>query len=437
MTRPLAFVALALSLAGASMAQNEAVPAPTLTVDEAVALALKNSPTLEVARRERNVDLLEADRARPAFRPEVSATASQTLRTPRVDLPGRPDEVVLPNSIARLEISIRQPLYQFGAGKAPAERASAMAAAARSDYRTAELDTALEARESYLNIVRAEAMGDVARRGLELAKRNVELTRLLIERGFQADVDLLSAQRSEAEAESGRLQAENGVALAKANLNRVLGRPLDTEITLGAAGELPGEPGTLAELSARAFRRRPEIEALRHNMEAAEAGIKLAKASRLPRVSAEAAYALQTETALVPRSGVAAGLSITAPIFNGPVDRYTVKQAEERLKQLQSALRAREQGVELEIERQRLALSEARARIALAQREIEAAEKAYEIKVLSLERGRSIQDEVAKARLDLTRALANRTTAENDLRLARARLDRALGEGAPEAPETR
>jgi outer membrane protein len=433
MIRPLALVAFSVTLAAAAVAQDPA-PGGRLTADEAVALALKNSPTLEVARREMNVDLLEADRARPAFRPEVSATASQTFRTPRVDLPGRPDEVVLPNSISRFEINVRQPLYQFGAGKAPAKRAGAMAAAARSEFRSAELDTALEAREAYLNVVRAEAMTETARQGLELARSNIKLTELLIERGFQAEVDLLGARRGEAEAESGVVQAESGVALAKANLNRVLGRSLETEVAVDAGGPLPEEPGTLAELTERAVAARPEIQMLRHNMAAAEAGIRLAKASRLPRVSLEAAYALQTETALVPRSGLAGGVSITAPIFNGPIDRYTVRQAEERLEQLRGALKAREQGIALEIERQRLAMREARARIVLAEREIAAAEKAYEIKVLSLERGRSIQDEVAKARLDLTKARSNRAAAENDLRLARVRLDRALGEGAP-APQ--
>src|SRR5688500_17833104 len=110
MIRPLALVALSLPLTASAVAQDQG----RLTADQPVALALKNSPTLEVARREMNVDLLEADRARPAFRPEVSATASQIMRTPRVDLPGRRDEVVLPNSISRFEVNVRQPLYQFG-----------------------------------------------------------------------------------------------------------------------------------------------------------------------------------------------------------------------------------------------------------------------------------------------------------------------------------
>lgn len=402
---------------------------PLLPLDAAIALALRDNPTLEIARRERNVALIGAERARPAFRPEITATATQIVRAPRLDLPGRTDEVVLPNAISRLEVGFRQPVYQFGAGAAPAKRANAMVSAARSDYRTTELDTVQQVREAYLNTLRAEALGEVARQGLELARENVRTTHLLEERGFQARVDVLEAERALSEAESQALQAQGGAALARANLNRLLGRAIDTPLQTVEPGPLPPEPGLLPELTAEAMRQRPEAETLRHRIAEAEAGIRLAKAARQPRVTLDVAYALQTETALVPRSGIAAGVSLTAPLFEGAASRLTVREAEERLAQLKSALAALEQGVALEIEQQRLAMSEARARMAAARRAAEAAEKTHEITLARLERGRAVQLEILNARLNLQRARAGAAEAENDLRLARARLLRALGSG--------
>ncbi len=404
-------------------------PAPVLTLQEAVALALKQSPTLEAARRERNVGLVNADRARPAFRPEVSATASQVIRTPRVDLPGRPDEVVLPNSISRLEIGLRQPLYQFGAGGAPGRRASAIAAAAESRYRKSELDLILEVREGYLDVIRAGAYSEVASQGVELARENVRLTALLQERGFQAEVDGLEARRALLEAESGLLQAENGIELARGNVNRILGRSIDTPFAPASVTEIPDDPGPLNELVRLAASRRPEAQGLRHNMEEAEAGIQLAKALRQPRVNLEAGYALQTPTALVPRSGVTAGLSITLPLFDGALRSFNIREAEERLAQIKSGLRALEDGIALEVQQQRLAMVAARKRLEFANGAIDAARKVHEITMLKLERGHAIQAEVLNARLSLQRALTERATAETDLRLAAVRLDRALGNG--------
>ena len=404
-----------------------ALQSPVLTLDEAVSLALRQNPNLEIARREQNVALIEADRNRPAFRPQLDAIATQIVRGPRVELPGVRDEVVLPNSISRLAVELRQPLYQFGAGRAPAARANAMAAAARSNFRKAELDTVLQVREGYEGVRRARALAGVARQALDLARANVELTRLLEERRLQATLDVLEAERAEAEAASGLLQAENGVRLAQANVNRLLGRDIETPFETAPDGELPGEPGPLQELVAQAMQERPEAQTLRHNIEAAEAGLRLAKASRLPRVDLEAAYELQTETALVPESGVSAGITVRAPIFDGPVRRFTIREAEERVEQLRSSLAALEGGIALEIERQRLAMGEARQRIELADRAVRAAEQAYEITRARQERGFAIQAEVQRAQLALRQARTDRATAESDLRLARMRLDRAIG----------
>lgn len=423
--------------AGPAISQQAAAPpasSPPLTIREALSIAERQSPALEIARRERNIALIAAERARPAFRPEVTATAAQLLRTPRVDLPGRPDEVVLPNSVSRFEIGVTQPLYQFGAGKAPGIRSGAMAAAARSDFRTAELDLILEVEEAYLGIRRAQSLESVARRGLELAKENLRLTQLLIERGFQSEADRLEAERAAAEAESREVSARMGAALARANLNRLLGREVDTPFSIAAGPRPDSETEPLGTLLRRALAQRPEVDAMRQNILAAEAGVRLARSSGKPRVSLEALYALQTETALVPRSGFAAGVSISVPVFSGAVRSHTIHEAEERVAQLKSALLAREQGIALEIERQRLARADATARSAAAERAVIAAQKAFDIVVLRLDRGHATQAESLNSRLGLERALADREGAANDLLLAGARLRRAVGEPATANP---
>lgn len=410
-----------------------AAPAPAgpeggrLDMTAAVALAVRDNPALKAARHELAAALARAGRDRPGFRPEVVVEGSQFVRTPRVDLPGRRDEVVLPNALSKVELLLRQPLFQFGAGGAPGARAAAMEAAARAEYQRAELDLALEAREAFLRVHWAVSQEAVAEEGLALARTQVALTRTLIAGGLQADVDLLDAQRSEAEAEAAAVLARNGTHLARADFNRVLGRPLETPVELEPAAAPPPAPEPLADLTPGALERRPETAALRHQIRAGEAGIRLAKAARLPRVDLEAAYALQTETALVPRSGVAAGVTVRVPVFNGAVDRHTVREAEERVAQLRAALAAREQAVALEIEQQRLAWTAASARLEAARRAVGFAAKAHEISLLRLERGRATQIEAAGARLALVRARAEAATAEHELRLAGVRLQRALG----------
>ena len=430
---PLATLLLSCLAAPAMVGAAGETPVP-LTVDAAVARALRENPTLAMARNERNVALIEADRNRPTLRPEVTATASQIVRGPRVDLPGRRDDVVLPNSISRLELALRQPVFQFGAGDAPEKRANAMAAAARSGYRKAELDTVLQVREAYVLLLRTRSLGGIAAQAVDLARDNVKATKLLEERGLQAQVDVLEAERAQAEAESLALQADNGAALAKANLNRLLGAAIDAPLEVLELAPVPAENGVLKDLTAQAMQRRPEAETLRHRIEEAEAGIKLAKASRLPRVTLDVSYALQTETALVPRSGIGAGVSVSAPIFSGAALRYTVREAEERVEQLKRGLAALEGGVALEIQQQLLAMTEARGRATASERAVVAAEKAYEISKARLELGRAVQLEIQNARLSLQRARSSAAEAQFDLQLAQARLARAAGGGGDQSP---
>ncbi|MBM3459626.1 MAG: hypothetical protein FJX77_13980, partial [Armatimonadetes bacterium] len=68
----------------AAAGTGAATAPPLLKQEEVVRLALSGSPALQIARREWNLGRLEAERDRPAFRPEVTATAAQGVRTPRV-----------------------------------------------------------------------------------------------------------------------------------------------------------------------------------------------------------------------------------------------------------------------------------------------------------------------------------------------------------------
>src|SRR5206468_583582 len=83
------------------------------------------------------------------------------------------------------------------------------------------------------------------------------------------------AEQSLAEAQSGAVRARNGVNLAIANLNRLLGRTIDAPATLEPVQGLPPEPASTAELLPEAMRQRPEAVALRARIEAAEAGAPL------------------------------------------------------------------------------------------------------------------------------------------------------------------
>jgi len=439
--------ALVLALPGAARGGECEPPAAglealSLTEADVIALALRRNPALRMARHDRRIALLGAAKAAPALRPEITATASQFFNTEGLGLPRRAEDlVVIPDSVSRLELGLRMPLYQFGAGTAPRRLASASELAAWSGYRKAELDAILEVRELFVAVLGAEGLAHVAERSAELARETLRNTRLQRDQGSRADVDVLEDERLEAEAEAKLLEARNAVLLAKANLNRALGRPVEAPLSL-VVGELPAPPDPLPTLLVRALEQRPELAALRQSIARARAGVRLAKASGLPRVNLQMVFSIQNQSSLrpggellgfiiEPRSFASAGVVITAPLFDGGLRRYTIREAEEQVEKARSGLAALESGVALEVHRHRLAVEEAQVRVEVAERAMAAAEKGFELAGIRVKQGRATPLELSKARVDLERARAGQGAAENAVRLARARLDRAVGDVAP------
>jgi outer membrane protein len=403
-----------------------------LTLPDVLGTALRNNSTLRAARHARDAALAGAQPTRPGLRPDVHATASHHFRGPVVRFPkvtpnGVNNVVVLPSTVSLLDLTLEQPLYQFGIGKAPAQRYSSTMDAARADYRKAELDLQREVEEAYLSALRAQALERVAAEAVSYAEEQLRVAQLLEAAGEVARLDVYKAEESLEEARSGLLQAQNGVRLAKANLNRLMERPQGTDFTLAPVEGEPPEPPPTEDLLPSAFRRRPEAQALRARLETAQAGVQLARSQRLPRITADADYRLQNPSAFVPSSSWAAGVSATVPIFETLGIRSDVRQAQEAVGQAEAGLAALRQGIALEIEQHRLAQIEARERLRVAERAITSAGEARRVTLLLYQEGFATVADVQGTSVALTRAEANRQQAIYDMWLAHARLRRALG----------
>jgi outer membrane protein TolC len=400
----------------------------TLTLEEALRAAEENNSTLRAARHAREAAVAGAQKTRPGIHPDIHAAVSEHVRGPVLRFPKHDkDVVVLPRNRQLLDLFLTQPLYQFGIGKAPQQNYSSTVDAANADYRKAELDLARDVEEAYIAALRAQALTRVAAGAVTRAEEQLRITQLLEAAGEVARLDVFKAEESLEEARSGLLQAENGVRLAKANLNRLMERPQGTDFDLAPLEGEPPEPPPTDELLPGAIARRPEAQALKARIETARAGVTLARSQRLPRITADAGYQLQNPSAFVPTSQWETGITVSAPVFETPGIRSDVRQAQAGAAQAEAGLAALRHGIALEIEQARLSQIEARERLRVADRAIATATEARRITGLLYEEGFATQSEVQDTNLALTRAQSQREQAIYDMWLAHARLRRALG----------
>jgi outer membrane protein TolC len=421
-------LAFVLTTAFALPARCQTAP---LTWDDCVKIAIAHNPSARAAAFARVSSIAQASKTRPQIHPTVEATASGTLQQPSLYLPGIPDAPVMRDAMGRVGISIEQIIYHAG-GSAAQDRYLAQSSVADFDLQRTLSDLALTVRKSYISVLRADAGVTAANDGLKAATRYREVVKRQIDVGRGKPVDMNTADAQVADAQSGVTQATGGAALARLNLNRLLGRPLDTAVDLSSLPENSPIPDSPGPAQAIALAHRPEILLLKESIKAAKAGVVLAKSQSFPTLSFRGELAEETPTVILPQTWAAATIELRWRPSQPGADSDT-KQALAEAHRLEAMLEDAELGMRLDVTQAWQRMREARDRIALAQVQLQgadatalAAETAYTV-------GRGSAIEVEGAQREVRTARDRLLQAQYDLKEAFAEFEHAQGTGTPYA----
>ena len=416
-------------MAVACPAQPAGPATAPLTVTDSVREALKSSPQVRAARAVLETSRIQADREKPVARPTVTAIASATVQGPRVDFP-RPDNqlaTVLPEGAARLDLIFEQPLYRAGL-KAAKERYTAQLSAGELDFRRTLSEVALAVNKAYIDVLRADAGVRSATDGVDAAVRYQKLVEQQITSGVAKPVDSNTAEAQVAEAQAGLTRAQGAAALARLNFNRTIGRSLTAPIALAQIVALPIIPASAEEAIARAVRSRPEILLLERNLEAAHAGISLARAQSQPSVNARGQLTEQTPTAFQHEHYYAATLEVRWPLIDGGKARQDSREAKAQTSRLQALLDDARQGIALEVTQAWQKMREAESRMHLAQAQRKGAEATEVVAEKAYEVGRGTVLEVQASQREVRSAQSAEISALYDLQAAFADFEYGQGE---------
>ena len=401
--------------------------------DTAVAEALRNSPQIRALKKEWEAKRIGIEREKPLARPTVDAKLSGTAQGNPVRFP-RPDgtqATFLPDSFVRLELTVEQLVYRPGIGAARV-RYRAQTAAADEEFRKAQGELALNVRKAYLDLLRAEAGVRQAEQGFEAALRLQKLVAKQIEAGFAKPVDAGSIAAGVAEANAGKVAADNGLMLAKMNLNRLLGRSLDSPLRVSQSNLTTVEGETLAVATETALKLRPEIRLLDANLQETNAGVSLAKTQSQPSLFVRGQAAEQTPTALLPQTYYGVTLEVRIPIFDGGKAKSETAEARAQAERLVALHEETVNGIKIEVTEANLRRNEMKARQVSAKAKSESAnaltlvaERAYEV-------GRGTLADLQNAQRDAQTAQNAMTTADYDAILAAVRYRHVQGLDAPE-----
>jgi outer membrane protein TolC len=438
-TRGGRFLAGLLLLLCPSISSAQVAPVVRLTLDQAQEMAVSNSHRLaELRAREAAAEAVVAGRL-AADRPAIAASAGYTrtnhvlefaVPSPaggiRVLYPDVPDNY-------RSRLDLQWPIYTGGRSDALERAARAEAAAAGEDVSAARADLRLEAARAFWAVVTARATVAVLERGLARTEANAADVRERFKAGVVPPNEIASADAQTSRARMLLIEARNQRDVAAADLARLTGVEPAQPIEPVAALDGVAPSSAIEALVAEARGSRSERRALERRIEAVDLQRVAASAGRRPIVAVAAGFDYaRPNPRIFPRAerwddAWDAGVQVSWSLWDGGRTAAEVEQAarlgtaaRERLAEFDSVLA-------VEVRQRALDIESGRAAASAAEDGIRAASEARRVVAERYRAGVITQIEVLDAEVALLQAELDRTRALAGVRLAQARLARAVG----------
>lgn len=440
------FVCSCLCVAATAAHAQQA--ANLVTLDSAIEQAMAASRRLaELQARTEAADYAVAGR-RAAERPAVSLQGGYT-RTNHVDefgiaFPGRAPVVVYPDipDNYRTRLDLQWPIYTGG-------RAGALEAAARSereatadDLQAARADLRLEVTRAFWALVTARDTEAVLARSIDLVDAHVKDLRARLAQGLISPNEVSSAEAQASHQHVLALEAANQRAVAEADLRRLTANEGPGRLEPDVRAELRADAATAAgaaasketaELIAAALTRRAERKSLQQRAASAAERATAAGAAARPQISIGGGYDYaRPNPRIFPRtpdwrSSWDASVNVSWSLWDG--GRRAADQGEARA--LAAALATRvddfDRQLTFDVRARQLDVDSSRQAVAAAGDEVGAASEAERVVGERYRAGVATSTDVLEAQVARLQAELDRTRAIANLRLAEARLQRALG----------
>lgn len=428
------FLALLVFLPSISLGSGAPVDFP-----EAVSRAIRNNPFLEAAGKEWTSAKKDTEAARGYFLPSLTFEE----RFVRTNIPAEVfafrinQERLLLSDFASVDnfnkpppineymtaFTVEQPLF------APkvflGYRMAAREAAAKGlEFRRKKEEVVYQVLSAYLGVLTAGEYVRVAARGLDDAREHHRIAEALERSGMGLASDVLRAKVSLASAESGKVTAENRLALARRGLALAMGEGEGAEAD--ASGVLPPLPdeGALEDRIAAALAGRDDLRAVSLRVENAAANVGLQRSDYLPTVGLAGAWQMDGQDGAFSPDNRSwkVGVGLKWNLFDGFRREAAVAKSSAESGKAKAYYRGARDYAAFQVTRAHLAAREAGLRVEIARSAAAAAEEGTRLIQARYENQLARIVDLLDAQSALDAARADLVKAENDLRQSRAEL---------------
>jgi outer membrane protein TolC len=417
-----------------------------LTVNGAVKAALAHNASLRATRAGIEEAKAQAAQAHSGFFPRVSVVESwqrgndpvfvfSSLLSARqfaasnfaIDALNHPD----PIGFFRTSVGVDQILFDGGRTRSAttAARLGQTIAEASTDEAAATL--AVTTTRTFGRVLAGDAARRTAEFGLAAAREDLSRAERRRDEGMATDADVLALVVHVADLQQRAIEAEGNAATARAELNQLMGNPIDAVLDLVEPSSLPvnqlSDRPNVTALLAEAEAARPELKRLLASEHLEEAAGRQARAALIPQLAAQAAFDVSGTSILDRTTAWIVGGELRWTLSTGGAEVAGMKAAAASLARARAERDETRAKVHVEVVGALRRLETARALQDVGRAAVEQARESQRIIRDRFDAGLAPVNDVLRASTAVIDADANRVAAVIEAMVATAMLNQALG----------
>jgi outer membrane protein len=293
----------------------------------------------------------------------------------------------------------------------------------------------LEVEKTFYGVLLSKELYDITEASFKNASDNLRNVKALHEQGLVAEFDYLQAEVRVENIRPVLLQMENTLKIARDGLKILLG--IDQSEDIDVSGEfvykddiLPDEEESVSKALTDNF----SIRSMQLKLQVDEAFIALDRSEYWPTVAAFANYSYAgsaDDFNFQTYSSSTVGVSLSINLFNGVRTYKKVEQSEIALNQSEEQFSQLKDFTISQVKYSINELRKVKASLEAQERNVKIAERAYELSVIRYKEGTGNQLEIENSDIALRQAKINRLQSVYDYIISRANLDQLLGNIEP------
>jgi outer membrane protein TolC len=393
-------------------------------------IAFGNNPETRRMWHLSRVAAAQGKRAQSAFFPMVNLTAG----TARVRTENPPYSAVYSTVSSYPAAELNYVLFTFGSNVANARAAQQNLLAANFQYNRTLQTVLYQVQRSYFELSAAMATTAASEANLKDATEALKMTEVRLMTGLGDRQTFLQAKANALQAQYALDAALALVEGKRAVLARVIGVRVSENFCI-VPGKLPERltllDGEVQQMMSRALQGRPDLLALHAQLQAAEQGVKAAKADLCPKVVLSMSGALNNYAHSGSAETFKAFLGLSWDILDGGNRYYQIAEQKEKKQSMVAALQAAEVEVLGDIWTAYYGYRSAFQRVQAAREMLGAATEAFQAMDTSYRNGLCSFTDFLHAQGVLATARANLVAAESDFSITLAGLAYVTGSMDP------